>query len=79
MEGQSGCLRTSIAHVLSLSNEGCHARYGHNMTVVLLDHGGKEFPHEMKVRKDVDVEDPFCLFGRLVHYQHAVSSAGIVD
>jgi hypothetical protein len=79
VEGQSGCLRTRVANILSLSNEGRHACHGHDMTVVLFDHGRKEFSHKMEVRENVDIEDPFRFFGWLVYDEHAIPSAGIVD
>jgi hypothetical protein len=49
------------------------------MTVVLFDHGRKEFSHKMEVRENVDIEDPFRFLGWLVYDEHAVPSAGIVD
>lgn len=68
MEGQGGCLCTRIAHVLPLGNEGCHARHGHDMAVILPGHGWREFPHEMEMGQNINVEDSFRLCSRLVYY-----------
>lgn len=60
MEGQRRGFGATVIDILGLGQERRHASYGHDMSVAGVNHGGKELPHQVKVRKNIDLEYLAC-------------------
>lgn len=79
MESHCGGLCAIVVYDRCDCHVGCHACNGHNVAVVLLDHGRQELPHRQEVGKRVDLERPANRALRLIKNRHGIANSGIVD
>jgi hypothetical protein len=79
VESHRGGLCAVVVHNRCHGHVGCHACNGHDVAVVLLDHGRQELPDRQEVGKRVDLERPADGGLWLIENGHGIANSGIID
>lgn len=79
VERHDGGFSTGIGDNPCAGDESRFTCHGHNVAVIALNHGGKEFLHESHLRQNVDLELELSMLHILGEYGFCIHYSGVID